>query len=273
MKKILLAFDGSHFSKGAFEFARILNESERILLTGVFLPQVDYANLWSYSGGGISGNTFIPLLEDEDAEAVAQNIDKFESLCRKNGIEYRTHDDFSEFALPGLRKESRFADLLIVGSESFYENFGTGEPNDYLKDTLHEVECPVIVVPENFDVPKSTILLYDGSDASVYAIKQFTYLFPELLKNKAMLVYINNHEEIPEQVNIEELTARHFPDLTIMKLEFDPAKYLTTWLTDKKPGILVSGSFSRSAFSRMLKKSFVSEVIREHTLPVFIAHK
>ncbi|MES1223638.1 MAG: hypothetical protein ABUT20_49540 [Bacteroidota bacterium] len=100
MKKILLAFDGSHFSEGAFEFARVLNERKRILLTGVFLPQVDYANLWSYSGGGMSGNTFIPLLEDEDARAVEKNIKRFESLCKSNGIEYRVHNDFSEFALP-----------------------------------------------------------------------------------------------------------------------------------------------------------------------------
>jgi hypothetical protein len=37
MKKILLAFDGEHFSEGAFEFASSLNRKERILLTGVFL--------------------------------------------------------------------------------------------------------------------------------------------------------------------------------------------------------------------------------------------
>ena len=49
MKKVLLAFDGLHFSKGAFEFARRLNELEPILLLGVFVPQVTIANLWSYA--------------------------------------------------------------------------------------------------------------------------------------------------------------------------------------------------------------------------------
>ena len=37
--------------------------------------------------------------------------------------------------------------------------------------------------------------------------------------------------------------------------------------------ILVSGSFGRSMFSEMFRKSFVSDVIAEHKLPVFIAHK
>ena len=37
MKKILLAFDGTHFSNGAFQFARELNELEPALVTGAFL--------------------------------------------------------------------------------------------------------------------------------------------------------------------------------------------------------------------------------------------
>ena len=41
MKKILLAFEGSHFSEGAFEFARKLNELSPVQLTGVFLPQIE----------------------------------------------------------------------------------------------------------------------------------------------------------------------------------------------------------------------------------------
>lgn len=275
MKKILLAFDGSHFSEGAFEFAKKINERKRILLTGVFLPQVDYANLWSYSGGGMSGNTFIPLLEDEDAEAVAKNIERFKLACLKNDIEFRVHNDFTEFALPGLKKEARFADLLIIGCESFYENFGKDEPNDYLTETLHSIECPVIVVPEKFTFPKHNILSYDGSEASTFAIKQFAYLFPELTGNETVLVYFNEDggSKIPDQVNIQELVSRHYPGFTVTKLNFDASKYFSTWLEEEKPGILVAGSFGRSAFSRMLKKSFVSGVIKEHSVPVFIAHR
>ena len=109
MKKILLAFDGEHFSTGAFEFARSLNERNSILLTGVFIPQVDYANLWSYASG-TTGPLFIPLVESEDAEKVGKNIHRFEALCKKNNIEYRVHKDFFDFALPELKKETRFAE-------------------------------------------------------------------------------------------------------------------------------------------------------------------
>ena len=274
MKKILLAFDGSNFSEGAFEFARSMNEMNHVMLTGVFLPQVNYANLWSY-GNGMGGPLFIPLVEGDDEEAVNKNIERFESLCRKNIIEYRVHKDFDDFTMPGLKKETRFADLLIIGSGSFYKTLGTGEPNEALKEALHGVECPVIVVPEKFDFPKTNILAYDGSDSSVYAIKQFAYLFPELVNNKTLLVYAKEEgdNEIPDEAYIEELVARHFSDLTVTKLDINPNKYFATWLSEKKTAILVSGSFSRSPFSLLFKKSFIAGVIKEHNLPVFITHR
>ncbi len=274
MKKILLAFDGMHFSDGAFEFARILNENKRILLTGVFLPEVDYAILSDYSGGGMVGDLSVPLVANHTAEAVKISREKFAKLCNLNFIEYRIHDDYIEFALPELKKESAFADLMIIGSQSFYKNLGTEDVNQYLEDTLHQAQCPVVVVPEKFHFPQTNILAYDGSASSVYAIKQFAYLFPDLVQNPTILVYSNKESlaEIPDQVNIEELVARHFRDLTLFKMEADPRQYLNTWLIKRNSAILISGSYGRSGLSRLFHKSFLSDVIKDHHIPVFVTH-
>jgi len=274
MKKILLAFDGTNFSVGAFEFAQKMNEVSPILLTGIFLPQAEYANLWNY-GDAMAGPLLIPVVESSEEEKMEKNKARFGKLCQGEGIDYRIHEDNFDFALPELKKETRFADLLIIGSESFYENMGIREPNEYLQDSLHEVECPVLVVPERFDYPLANILSYDGSESSVYAIKQFTYLFPEMSGNPTLLIYANKKtdSEIPEEVNIEELTARHFQDLTVTRIDTGSAKYFSSWISEKKSAVLISGSFGRSLFSRIFKKSFISDVIRDHKLPVFIAHK
>lgn len=275
MKKILLAFDGAHFSEGAFNFARRINELSPILLTGVFLPQIDSSALWSYSAVAPDAGTIIPMLEEENAETIVQNIERFKSLCQSNDIEYRVHKDFTDFALPGLKGETRFADLLILGSESFYENMGVNEPNAYLKDAIHNAECPVLIVPEQFDFPENNILAYDGSDSSVYAIKQFAYLFPEFANNKTVLLNAGDNDEttFPEEHDIEELCSRHFNNLTLFKLRVNPKKYFAVWSNEKKGSILVSGAFGRSTFSMIFRKSFVSDVIRDHKLPVFIANR
>lgn len=274
MKKIILAFDGTHFSAGAFEFARRLNDLQPVLLTGVFLPQVELANLWSY--GHSIGTPFIPLIEGSESAQIQQNIEKFEKLCQHNGIEYRVHKDIFNFALPELKNESRFADLVILGSEVFYENMGTKNgPNEFLQDALHDLTCPVILVPEKFEFPESIILAYDGSQSSVYAIKQFAYLFPELCNRETVLVYVadNAKKSFPEEMQMNELVARHYPNLTMFKLEINPRKFFNIWVQDKSSAILVSGSYGRSGLSQLFKKSFITGVIRDHRLPIFIAHR
>lgn len=273
MKKILIVFDGTHFATGSFNFAMELNRLQPILLTGVFLPQVDFANLWSYGSGG-AGPMFVPLLETVDAEVIQRNIETFSKLCIKNNIEFRVHKDVMDFAIPELKRETRFADLLIIGSETFYANMGAFEKNEYLKDAVSQAECPVMVVPEKAEVPGSIVLAYDGSKSSVYAIKQFAYLFPELVTRPALLVYVSDKGyDFPDADYIEELTARHFPDLSFLKLDMDPRKYFNTWMAEKQGSMLVAGAYGRSAFSQLFKSSFASDVVSEHTLPVFIAHK
>jgi nucleotide-binding universal stress UspA family protein len=274
MKKIVIAFDGKHFSEGAFEFVKTINEMQRILLIGAFLPQTDFAGLWAYAGGGMAGSVVLPFAEDDDVEIVTKNIDRFELLCRKNNIEYRVHKQFIGLALPELIKETRFADLLLIGGESFYKYSENESLGDTLKDALRDVECPVIVVPEKFNFPEHNILAYDGSESSAYAIKQFAYLFPEFANNSTTLIYVNekSEKEIPDKSYIEELAARHYTNLSVTKLTIDSKKYLPTWLSEEKKPLLISGSFGRKGFGSIFHKSFVSEVIKEHRIPVFIAH-
>ncbi len=273
MKKILIAFDDSHFSEGAFEFARRLNEQAPILLTAVFLPHVDFTSALAYAQGGAS--LYVPLIEGYDAAEIAVQAKIFEEACTQHHIEFRVHKDHNNFAMEELKKETRFADLLLLGSEKFYNNLGIDHPNEYLRMALHEAECPVILAPEDFHFPASNVLSYDGSEHAAFAIKSFADLFPELCANKTILVHATSRSnaEIPDIAYIQELAGRHFSDLTIDILHADPKKYFETWLMNVKDPILVCGSFARSGFSQAFKKSFVNEVICDHRIPVFIAHR
>lgn len=275
MKKILIAFDGNHFSEGAFDFARQLNKQSSILLTGLFLPQIEFAEYWNYASGDISGMAFMPTLREVNTEVTKENVDRFVALCERNNINYRTHLEKEGFTLEQLKRESIFADLLILGSERFYENMGIEGINDFLKDTLHMVQCPVLIVPEKYSFPVTNILTYDGSETSVYAIKQFAYILPELRNNNSLLVHIAQEKNagIPEHDRIEELTDCHFPELSIQELNMSHPKYFNSWLKERENALIVSGSFGRSELSSWFHKSFITEVVKDHRLPIFIAHK
>lgn len=82
-----------------------------------------------------------------------------------------------------------------------------------------------------------------------------------------------NEDEIPSKDRIEELLQQHFMDVDIVKLDLHPKKYFKTWVGDKRNAILVSGSFGRSFISELFRKSFINEIMEDHRLPVFIAHK
>jgi hypothetical protein len=184
------------------------------------------------------------------------------------------HNDTGEEALANLRKETIFADLLIISSEKFFAHPEQDQPGPHMRSMLRTTECPVLLLPENFEFPKRTIIAYDGSDASTFAIKQFSYVLPELRGNNTIIVYASTKEEdIPEKELIEELGGRHFNDLSLHKLDLSPRKYFETWLTGRKDGILVAGSYGRKDLLSIFHKNFLAEVIADHNIPVFIAHQ
>jgi nucleotide-binding universal stress UspA family protein len=178
------------------------------------------------------------------------------------------------FALQELQTETRFADLLILSGELFYENIGKEQPNDYLKKILRQTECPILLVPEDYVLPNKVVLAYDGKPDSVFAIKQFTYLFPHFYHWETTLITIEDDDEpLPYQELIEELAAKHFSNLTLEVISSVSERSFMKSLCDKDETLLVAGAFGRSELSNLFKKSFLSEIIQQHKIPVFVAHR
>lgn len=274
MKKVLIAFDGRHFSHDVFDFVNEMNKEQPVLAVGVFLPSADYIELL-YSYGGIpAGPLFLPDETKGDDKLLEKNIARFSQLCEEHNIKYKIHRDFTDHVVTQMKNETRFADLLVLNSGSFYENLREDTQKDYLVNVLHKSECPVVLLPGKYKRPAGVILAYDGSEQSVYAIKQFAYMFPGLCNRHALLVYFgNNKKGVPERNSIEELAGLHFKNLTIAKLKITSDKDIEKWMSDNGNSMLVAGAFGRSVFSELFRKSFISNVIMDHKIPVFVAHK
>jgi hypothetical protein len=273
MKKVLIVFDGEHFPSAILDFALQLNRKEQIMLVGIFLPSVDYAEVLTYY---YYGQAVAPMyLEEyeEDPVAIKKNITRFEDFCEEHSIGYRIHQHIKRKIVEELSYETRFADLMILSSSDFYENLGATLQKEYLEDTLHKAECPIMLLPESYTPPASIILAYDGSESAMHAIKQFSYLMPHLKDAEVLLMYAGTgKDETPFHNLIKEYAAAHFPHWDEYKLEAEPRKYFTTWIANKGPVLLVSGSFGRSGISELFKRNFLKDVIQEHQVPMFIAH-
>lgn len=272
MKKILLLIDHENLSDATLGFISQLNKQERILVSGVFLPHYYYNHVLNY--GVLAGEGIISFpVQDENQASLAKGISRFEEFCSTHNISYRVQKDLLDFALPALKKETRFADLVILNAGIFSvlgpDNF------EMLRKFLHGSECPCLVVPEDGNFPYENILAYDGSDEAVYAMKQFCYLFPQMARNETRLVYVDENEmkDFPERHCIIELATQHFPRLRMEKLKMNPKKNFSNWISERKGAMLISGSFSRSILSEIFSSSFVDDIIKKQIVPVFIAHK
>lgn len=271
MRKIIVGFDGQHFSHGAMKMAEWLNKKTPVQVYGIFISPVDYRDLLGYSGLGMGAPVMTVPFEGDDRMAEA-NIRTFVQYCEQHNLQYAVHKDTDMFAIEELILETRFADLLILSSELFYENIDKDQPNEYLKRVLHETECPVMLVPEQFSEPRSVLLSYDGKESSVFAIKQFAYLFPECCHMVSMLFH-SNGIGIPQAVRMKELLDRHFPGTNMEQLNEEDSAALHEWMLEKKNTILVSGGFGRNELSSMFRKSYITDIIQAHRIPVFIAHR
>lgn len=267
MKKISIVFDGGHFSKGVIEFVRHLNDVTPISVTACFLKQEHFVNSSSFA------NIAEYAYENEEP-LVDAAIQRFTDACEKYDLNFKVHDYDPNYGIASLRKLSRFSDVMVVSSELFFQNVNHVQPNEFLKDLLHVSECPVFAVPEKFTFPTTIILAYDGSESSLFAIKEFANLFPELCERKTMLVYgYGENEHIPELNTIKDLASCHFSNFGIYRLHIDQQHHFNTWLQDISSPLVVSGSFGRSHLYEFIRRSFVSDTIHDHKAIVFVAHR
>ena len=272
MKKIILACDGKNFPQSAFEFAKELQQKEPVLLTGAFLHAVNFEEfipgVFAMSTGPVA--TF---LEEEKTEH-KKMIARFEALCQRNGIEYRVHEQSSNWNINDIVKETRFADMLLMSAELFCNDMNIEEPNGFMQQVLHKAECPVMLFPEAFKSFQKIVFAYDGKKESMFALKQFCNLFPQFSNIETKIVYTkeDDTDEMPDMIYIEEYAGSHFTNLDFEKLHFNGKKYFENWTRENNDSLVVSGSYSRSGLSTSLNKSFVEDIIHEHQVPLFIAH-
>ncbi|GGA94570.1 universal stress protein [Puia dinghuensis] len=272
MNQVLFVGAGKEFPRGAFTFLRWMQEQEPVQALGLFFCPLDYEAMATASQLPVQA-PFDRLVETEK-ETVQANKAIFARLCEQHYIKYHIHENCEQWDKHILVKESRFADLILLSGELFYSDLRMRQPNFLLQEALQAAECPVLVIPEGYTQCDHLFVAYDGSKESLFAMKQFSYLFPQLSDVPTEIVYVKDEPftSIPDLDQLRQYCKARFNCISFAKLQFRAAHYFSTWIGEKKHVMLVSGSYGRNAFSYLAKRSFAEQVIHEHKLPVFIAH-
>jgi len=170
-------------------------------------------------------------------------------------------------------RESRFADVLIVDPAMSFQDQLEAVPTSFAKELLAAAECPVLVAPAVFDDVDELVFCYDGQRSSVYAIKQFSYLFPELNQRKVTVLQIGENEHpVSEKEALRNWLSNYYYEITFKQLVGDAGDELLQYFLLKKNMLAVMGAYGRSMISTFFKKSSADLVLRVVDLPLFIAH-
>lgn len=275
MEKILLALDAQRLNTSTIDFACFVAKLTHSKLTGLFLENIlqeDMSNVPGAAAPTCVGRPGAISSEEEETDVVSQNIRRFKESCVCRETSHLIHRDRG-IPLSEVMEESRFADLIIVDPVTSFSRTDREVPSRFVKDVLLEAECPVLVAPYSFDGIDTVIFMYNGSPSSVFAIKQFTYLFPDLAGKKAIILNVRNDTSaIEQQFKMKEWLRAHYQDIEYVILKGDPTDEMFGYLIEKKNAMVVMGAFGRSLFSRFFKPSHARLVMKTINLPLFIAH-
>lgn len=272
MKKILVILNGIHLSNNVLASAVNLGKSTEVFLHAIFLNDESHSSEYRYffpndlstTENNLTGKSFA----EEDREILETNIKLFEDECAvagiKSEVETRRH-----LAITDLVRQSDFYDLLLIDAKTNLWDYP-------LAELLAEAHCPVLLTGSKMETPGTILLAYDGSASSSYALKMFTYLFPEWNSRPVELVYIASGDEraLPHEREVTSWLSLHYGQVEQQVLTGPVHQALVEFINAQpEPPFLVMGAFGRKAISRMFHRSLSKAVIKQTNASVFITHK
>jgi len=277
MKKIIAAIDGLKYSESTAGYAIRFAKQMNAHLVGVFLDDFTYTSYKIYDLVTQSASVEEEKLKWDERDKITRDASaaRFEMACREAGLNYTLHHD-RNIALQELLHESIYADLLVINNKETLTHYEENTPTRFIRGLLSEVQCPVLVVPDQFNPIDDIVLLYDGEPNSVFAIKTFGYILPSFKYFNTEVISVKNLAQtlhVPDNRLMKEFMKRHYPKATYTVLKGIPEIEIVRHLKEKgKNMLIVLGAYRRGVVSRWFKASMADILLQELNAPLFIAH-
>ncbi len=277
MNKIIAAIDGLRYSESTTKYAVALSKQNDAHLIGVLLDDFTYH---SYAlADAIEDHAFssrkINYLDNQDRETRNDAAKHFAQACVNAKLSCCVHHD-RKIALQELIRESIYADVLVISKRECVARRQDEIPTHFMKDLLSEVQCSVLAVPTDYKPINKLTLLYDGTPASVYAIRMISLLFPSFKRIETEVVTVLDVKDsaaVADKQLMKEFMLQHFPDARYKVLKGNPEKCIVEYLQKEQANTLVVlGAYRRGMVSRWFKPSMADTLMKELDVPLFIAH-
>ncbi|CAL1518876.1 universal stress protein [Chitinophaga sp. MM2321] len=277
MKKIIAAIDALNFSDDQLEGFKYFAKEANSKLTVVCL---DNLNTGVVPMARMFPETYPVRYEQISPEGrVAlqwqrnKNIKQLQEICDIDNISIEVREAVSS-PVEEVVADSRFVDLLMISNSTSFTALSDGNPPRFVKDVLEEAECPVMVLPDVISPIKEVVFSYNGTFSSMFAIRQFTQLFPNFSDIPVKVVYVaeESQQEIPFEQKLRDYLDMHYETVKFVIVNGEPATEFLAMLIRRNDCIITYGAYGRSSVSRFFHPSDAESVLRTTNIPVFITH-
>ncbi|HUQ96857.1 MAG TPA: universal stress protein [Chitinophagaceae bacterium] len=272
-KKSYFAANGHLLNTTSVDFACYLAQLTGSGLMGLFIEE-DILEL--VPPPVASPSYFQGIKERQATDAVITDVDQsmryFSSACKARNIRSDASHKWGD-GVENIVQESRFADLFVFGPETVFNPAYNEVPTPFIKQVLAKVECPAVVAPTLFEDIDTIVFCYDGSRSAMFAIKQFTYLFPQYRDKKVIVLEVEGEAgAVTAKEKIGAWISCYYSQIGFEVPEGTAQEELFKYLLMKERTFVVMGAYGRNVLSSFFHKSTADYLLKRIDLPLFIAH-
>ncbi len=272
-QKILVAIDAATPVGGALDYALAFSTTHDLII-GVFIEDLSYQSYLTFFGEEFFAfdARLLRQTEQEQTSRLTENIDLCRQRCREHGVTFRMHVD-KGVPSAELIRESLFGDMIFISYRTFFSSISGNA--EILSDLLAHAECPVLAVPETYQPVQTLLLAYDGKPNSVFAMRQFSLLFPEMAARlPSVLLHAdpekNEHEK---QVHLQEYLSLHYPALRVAQPWGSAEKELLAAAHSHPSPLVIMGAQGRTTLTSFFSRSMVQRLLQKEAAPFFFSHR
>jgi hypothetical protein len=281
MEKLLVIMDSSEVNVNTIRFAAYLTRLTHSKLTGIFLDnpepvevgEVIIKETTELSEMVLESVVIRKTESDVDLEKMKEeNIRVFHEVAGQEGVQAFIESD--TISTGDIIQKTRFADILVIDAKTQFFGTDQGGISHFVKDTLQDAECPVVIAPEDYVNIDNIVFCYNGIKSSVFAIKQFMYLFPQLTYKRVKIINLNAEDQrSPDEERVfADWLKYHFKDVEFLLMNDDAIPAFFNYLIKKRNDFVVMGAYGKGLLASFFGNDGNEDVGRTTNLPLFISH-
>ncbi|MDO9528854.1 MAG: universal stress protein [Syntrophales bacterium] len=277
VKNILVATDGSDYSKTALEYGIYIAKRLDARLT--VLHVVDIRIIESPLFGDISGSVgllpyqeFVPVIKESLNERADSILETSRERCEKSGLNPELKKVWG-IVNEAIVEEGENADWILLAQRGEYSHLSKGGLLGSTSEAVvRKSRKPVLVTPISFQEIESMGLAYDGSESADNALKIAAELCDKIRWPLSIIIITDESKQAADfSKRIEEILDPYEEiDSDIVILRGKVEQEIIKFIQEGSVELMVMGARGHSRFRELILGSTTSYVIRKSTIPILM---